>query len=135
MWKNYTACAMHAVSLPMRFFMFAKLSWDFREHFSQKRKFSRKFLHKWKIREMKFCEIPQKLAHFRKNLKKDFCFISTNESGNPGVQFDAKQRLKILWDCPFKRNTKCWMPDCPASCQSGTGLKITNDAVHGPVPE
>jgi hypothetical protein len=27
------------------------------------------------------------------------------------------------------------IPDCPASCQPGTGLKITNDAVHGPVPE
>jgi hypothetical protein len=27
------------------------------------------------------------------------------------------------------------MPDCPASCQSGTGLKITNDAVNCPVPE
>jgi hypothetical protein len=27
------------------------------------------------------------------------------------------------------------MPDCPASCLSGTGLKITNDAVNGPVPE
>jgi hypothetical protein len=27
------------------------------------------------------------------------------------------------------------MPDCPASWQSGTGLKITNEAVIGPVPE
>ncbi len=27
------------------------------------------------------------------------------------------------------------MPDCPASNQSGTGLKITNDAGTGPVPD
>jgi hypothetical protein len=27
------------------------------------------------------------------------------------------------------------MPDCPASCQSGTGLEKTNDAVSSPVPE
>jgi hypothetical protein len=26
-------------------------------------------------------------------------------------------------------------PDCPASSQSGTGLKITNDAGTGPVPD
>jgi hypothetical protein len=27
------------------------------------------------------------------------------------------------------------MPDCPASGQSGTGLKKTNDAETGPVPD
>jgi hypothetical protein len=27
------------------------------------------------------------------------------------------------------------MPDCPASVQSGTGLKKTNDAGTGPVPD
>jgi hypothetical protein len=27
------------------------------------------------------------------------------------------------------------IPDCPASCQSGTGLEKTNDAVSSPVPE
>jgi hypothetical protein len=27
------------------------------------------------------------------------------------------------------------MPDCPASGQSGTGLKKTNDAGTGPVPD
>jgi hypothetical protein len=27
------------------------------------------------------------------------------------------------------------MPDCPASSQSGTGMKKTNDAETGPVPE
>jgi hypothetical protein len=27
------------------------------------------------------------------------------------------------------------MPDCPASCQSGTGLEKANDAGSGPVPE
>jgi hypothetical protein len=26
-------------------------------------------------------------------------------------------------------------PDCPASCQSGTGLEKTNDAGNSPVPE
>jgi hypothetical protein len=35
-------------------------------------------------------------------------------------------------------NTKCQnagMPDRPASGQSGTGLKKTNDAATGPVPD
>jgi hypothetical protein len=27
------------------------------------------------------------------------------------------------------------MPDCLASCQSGTGLQIINDAKNGPVPD
>jgi hypothetical protein len=62
----------------------------------------------------------------------DLRFNTTHESGNPGVQFDEKTEVETL---PLSVTLNAGIPDCPASCQSGTGLKITNDAIHGPVRE
>jgi hypothetical protein len=78
--------------------------------------------------------MPRKLAYFRDNWKMDLYlrFNPTNESGNPGVQFDEKTSHESLL---LSVTLNAGMLDCPASCQSGTGLKITNDAVHGKVPE
>jgi hypothetical protein len=35
----------------------------------------------------------------------------------------------------FLHNLDAGMPDCPAFCQSSTGLKKTNDAATSSVPE
>jgi hypothetical protein len=57
---------------------------------------------------------------------------------------------KIIWKIGFKRkvqvwkgskiwklSTICrsWLPDCPASSQSGTGLEKANDVGKSPVPD
>jgi hypothetical protein len=80
--------------------------------------------------------MPRKFAYFRENWNMDLRFNPTHESGNLGVQFGEKNRgWKSHETLPLSVTLNAGMPDCPASCQSGTGLKITNDAVHGPVPE
>jgi hypothetical protein len=35
----------------------------------------------------------------------------------------------------FSLKLNAGIPDFPASCQSGTGLKLINDAVNGPVSD
>jgi hypothetical protein len=53
-----------------------------------------------------------------------------------GIIFSTKGTV-MKKKCPLKKSTHLTtgMPDCPASSQSGTGLKKINDAERGPVPE
>jgi hypothetical protein len=95
---------------------------DFREIFvrfsrnlSQKQKFSRKFLHNEKFAERNFVK-----------LKNGFSFQPYSWIREPRGTVERKNRgWKSCETVPLSVTLNTGMPDCPASCQSGTGIKLT----------
>jgi hypothetical protein len=116
--KNSRSCREYFCTTCKKSYFFYEISEKFNQKVFSPLKLLRKRVVFWKNRKI---SQQEKTWQFIKNFARNQCIVMV-------ITFSRKCKKRLSY-------LTAGIPDCPASVQSGTGLKKINDTGTSPVPE